>query len=128
MNDGSNAKKNFPRCGSNNHKLAGCIAKTYYDGTVLHIMGDVEEIDEEVSSKISAILNICCDSKLEELMFIQPHVHSPEEKQSACSKNLILKTWILLDSQSTVDVISNGDLLTKINQVKLHPELDVMQG
>ena len=51
-------------------------------------------------------------------MFIQPHIHSPEEKQSVCSKNLILKIWILLDSQSTVDVISNGDLLTKIHRVK----------
>ena len=35
-----------------------------------------------------------------------------------CSKNLILKTLILLNSQSTVDVISNGDLLTKIHHVK----------
>ena len=32
------------------------------------------------------------DTELEELMFIQPHIHSQGEKQSVCSKNLILKT------------------------------------
>ena len=35
-----------------------------------------------------------------------------------CSKNVILKTWLLLNSQSAVDVISNGDLLTKIHRVE----------
>ena len=35
-----------------------------------------------------------------------------------CSKNLILKTKILLDSQSPVDVVNNGDRLTNIHQVK----------
>ena len=68
------------------------------------------------------------DIELEELMFIQPHIHSQGEKQSVCSKNLILKTWILLASQSTVDVISNGDLLTKIHQVKTTLRVDTMQG
>ena len=93
-------------------------------------MGDIEEIeneieesnenDEDVSSKLSSDSNASYDIELEELMFIQPHIHSQGGKQSVCSKNLILKTWILLDSQSTVDVISNsnGDLLTKIQQVK----------
>ena len=46
-------------------------------------------------------------------MFIPPHMHSPEEKQSMCSNNVVLKTWLLLDSQSTIDVINNDDLLTK---------------
>ena len=73
-------------------------------------MGNIKEIDEEVSSEISAAVNTCCGSKLEEIMFIKPHIHSPEEKQSVCSKNLILKRWILLDSQSTVDVISNDNI------------------
>ena len=84
-------------------------------------MNDVEEIkdiDGEVSSELSPTFNTCCTSELEELMFIQSHMHSPEEKQSVCSKNLILKTQILLYSQSTVDVVSNGNFLTKIHQVK----------
>ena len=58
--------------------------------------------------------NASYDIELDKLMFIQSHIHGQGEKQSVCSKTLILKTWILLDSQSTVDVISNGDLLTKI--------------
>ena len=41
-------------------------------------MGDVEEIDGEVSSEFSATSNICRDSEIEELLFIQPHMHSPE--------------------------------------------------
>ena len=86
-------------------------------------MGDIEEIKDEVEeinesnedmgSKLSSDLNTSYDSELEELLFIQPHIHSQEEKHSVCSKNLILKTWILLHSQYKVDVISNGDLLTK---------------
>ena len=79
---------------------------------------EIRESNEDVSSEIYSDFNTCCDIELKELIFIQPHIHSPEEKQSVCSKNLILKTWILLDSQSMVDVISNGDLLTKIHQVK----------
>merc|ERR1712194_685966 len=95
---------------------------------LLRIMGDIEEIeneiednnenDEDVSSKLSSDSNASYNTEIEELMFIQPHIHSSEEKQSVCSKNLILKTRILLDSQSTVDVISNGNLLTKIHRVK----------
>ena len=89
------------------------MPKVHSDGTVLHVMGDVKEIDEEVSSELSATSNICCDSELEDHMFIQPHMYSPEEKQSMGSTNVILKTWLHLDSQSTVDVVSNGNLLTK---------------
>ena len=81
-------------------------------------MGDVEEIDEEVSSEFSAASNICRGSDMEELLFIQPHMHSPEEKQSMRSKYVIPKTWLLLDSQITVDAISNVGLLTKNQQVK----------
>ena len=63
VNDGTKAKKKCPWCGSDNHKLAGCYAKTHFDGTVLRIMGnvkEVKEIDEEVSSEFSAPFNIYC--------------------------------------------------------------------
>ena len=56
VNDGNESKKKCPRCSRNNHKLADCIAKTHYDGTVLHVMCDIEEIDKEVNSEISATL------------------------------------------------------------------------
>ena len=90
-------------------------------GDIKEIENEVEEInenDEDVSSKKPSDCNTSYDVELEELMFIQPHINSQGEKQNAFSKNLILKTWTLLDSQSTVDVISNGDLPTKIHQVK----------
>ena len=75
-------KKKCPQCGRNNHKLADCIAWSHFDGTVLHAMGDTEEIDidEEVSSETTADFNMHCDNKIEELMFTQPHTHSSEEK------------------------------------------------
>ena len=72
------------------------------DGTVLHTMGDIEEIEDEVeeinesnedvSPKLSSDFNTSYDVELEELMFIQPHIHSQGEKQRVCAKNLILKT------------------------------------
>ena len=80
-----------------------------------------------MSSELSADVNTCCDIELGELMFIQPHMHSLEENQSVCSEDLILKTWILVDSQSTVDIVSNGDLLTKSTKSKLHSESDAVQ-
>ena len=64
-------KTNCSRCGHNNHKLVDRIAKTHYDGTVLHVMGgieeikEIEEIDEEVSSELSATFNTCYYIELE---------------------------------------------------------------
>ena len=130
-----------PYHGGHNNANKNNNYNKHADGTVLHIMGDIEEIeneienndenDEDVSSKLSSDSNASYDTEYdtetEELMFIQPHIHSQGEKQSVCSKNLILKTWILLDSQSTLDVISSGDLLTKMHRVKTYSESDVIQ-
>ena len=58
MNDGTKAKKKYPGCSCDNHKLADCYAKTYFDGTVLYVMGKIEELDEEVSSELSTTFNI----------------------------------------------------------------------
>jgi len=49
-------------------------------------------------------------------MMLQPHDYSLKERQNASSKTGIQETWILLDSQSTVDVFSNSDPLTKIHK------------
>ena len=103
-NNGTKSKDKCTRCGRTGHKTANCYTNRHTDGTVLHTMGDIEEIeneveeinenDEDVSSKLSSDFNTSYDIELEELMFIQPHIHSQGEKQSVCSKNLILKTWI----------------------------------
>ena len=108
VNDG--AKDKYPICGCDNHNLADCSIRRHLDGTVLYIMGDIKKCDEGVSAEFSSTFNICCYSELEELMLIQPHKCSSAEKQNMCSKNEILK--------STVDVISNVDLLTEVHWVK----------
>ena len=51
--------------------------------------------DADLHGKLSSDSNASYDTELEDLMFIQPHIHSQGEKQRVCSKNLILKTWIL---------------------------------
>jgi hypothetical protein len=78
VNDG--AKENCPRCSRDNHKLADCIARRHMDVTVLHIVGNIKECDEKVSAYFSTTFNICCDSELEELRFIQLHICSPLDK------------------------------------------------
>ena len=64
-------------------------------------------------SQVRDMVKACSWMLFHDQVFIQPHMYSLEEKQSMCSKNIILKTWLLLDNQSTVGVIGNGDLLTK---------------
>merc|ERR1712194_354095 len=87
--DGKKSKTKCTRCSRTGHKTADCYTNKHADGTVLHIMGDIEEIeneikdnnenDEDVSSKLSSDSNASCDTELEELMFIQPHIHSQGE-------------------------------------------------
>ena len=52
MNDGTKVNKS-PWWGCDNHKVATCFAKTCFDGTVLHVVGDVEDIVKEVTSDFS---------------------------------------------------------------------------
>ena len=53
---------------------------------------------------------------IHELMLFND-TNSPEIRNS-CSKGPIPGTWLLLYSQATIDVISNGGFLTKIHHVK----------
>ena len=57
---------------------------------------------------------------LEVLMFLQPH--EPDSNRTGRSptsskRGTIPTSWLLLDSQSTVDVFSNSDLLSNIHEV-----------
>ena len=98
--------------------------KIHADCTILHIMGSIEDIDDDVSAipvlyhkKLgpcpSDVFDCGDEHLLEELMFLQPHELNTLEKnqQNMSSKRGIPITWMLLDSQSTVDVFFNADLL-----------------
>ena len=120
VNDG---KPKCPRCGRDNHKLANCIARKHMDGTVLHTMGSLDaEVDPEVSTPACgprAIIEFCCGNELDQLMFLQPDMNgdSPTKRSNMGSKAGISESWILLDSQSTIDVFSNPELLTKVHMI-----------
>ena len=90
-------------------------------------MGSIEDIDDNVSAismlnhkKIgpcpSDVFDCGDEHLLEELMFLQPlELNSLENNQQhLSSKRGIPITWMLLDSQSTVDVFCNANLLEKI--------------
>ena len=46
LNDGG--KHKCTRCGRDNHTVDRCVARCSVDGTVLHMMGNIEEVDYEV--------------------------------------------------------------------------------
>ena len=93
------------------------------DGTVLHTMGSLDaEVDPEVSTPACgprAIIEFCCGNELDQLMFLQPDMNgnSPTRRSNTGSKAGISESWILLDSQSTIDVFSNPELLTKVHMI-----------
>ena len=49
-------------------------------------------------------------------MFLQHDANSMKDQQIISSKTGIKESWIMLDSQSTIDVFCNSDLLTKIHK------------
>ncbi|KAL7487947.1 hypothetical protein ACHAW6_013525 [Cyclotella cf. meneghiniana] len=106
------------RCGRDNHAEANCKAKFHANGTVLHIEA-IEEAAEcnegEVSADVFASFNL--STEFNELMFLHDG-DSLNRSNMSSSSSPVRQSWILLDSQSTVDVFSNGELLTIIHKVK----------
>ena len=61
--------------------------------------------------------DLYCDT--EGQMCTQPDINSLMDRSSTPSKAVgIPNTWLLLDSQSIIDVVSNGDLLTQLSKKK----------
>ena len=119
------------RCGRKSHPTEKCFAKKHANGTVLHIIGDMAEVedisDDKVSNASDMFTGPCPTVKPycgyeytedEELMLLQNDVNSLKEASimSSKSKTSIPESWILLDSQSTIDVFSNVSLLTKVHE------------
>ena len=96
------------RCGCNNHTVDKWKAKYHADGTVLRNMGDIEEVECEINNEVIAGITtqngeFFCYSNA--LMFVQPDVSSLMDQSNASSRIIgIPNTWILLDSQSTINV------------------------
>ena len=96
------------RCGRNNHSTKDCFAKRHADGTILYIEAEGSAMDDVSTLEIFGTIG---DSH--GLMF---HIDSPTKHPSSMSsRGSIPNTWILLDSQSTIDVFSNEKLLTNIH-------------
>ena len=73
-----------------------------------HVDGDTRghNDDEEVSAKdvLGVLSNDAC-----ELIFVHSIAKSSLMAQKSSSKAIIPSTWILLDSQSTIDVFCNAE-------------------
>ena len=126
VNDGKNIYKGpaCTRCKRPNHATSDCRARWHADGTMLHMMEEVVEEVKEVEDKDCEVSKcpesfiFDCGDELEELMFLQPHLNgSPTDQQTTSSKRKgIPLTWMLLDSQSTIDVFCNAELLENIRK------------
>ena len=77
--------------------------------------GNNDNDEIEVSSLCSDLF-ATVGHDIHELMLFKD-TNSPESRNS-CSKGPIPGTWLLLDSQATIDVIRNRDFLTNIHHVK----------
>lgn len=91
------------------------------NGTVLHMMREFGGNDDKVSTQAvhgpcPDVIFDCGDELSEGLMFLQPHDADSRTDQSIASSRDIPATWLLLDSQSTIDVFCNWDLLTDIQE------------
>ncbi len=93
---------------------------------MLHINGNVKYVqldgngdDDEVSEDDDEASNCQSYERLShdacELIFTQSDAHSTT--LSTSSSKAIPDTWMLLDSQSTVDVFCNGKLLERIHKI-----------
>ena len=90
---------------------------------MLHNMGEVEEVDYKINNEVSTEMtnnnevstemttneDPCCHDNA--LTVIQPDVNSLMGQSNTSSKTVgIPKAWILLDSQSIIDVFFNDEL------------------
>ena len=92
------------RCGRDTHPTDKCFAKRHEDGTVLHIDASTDDDQVRLSNHLP-------------YTHAYTHGFTLNTNASGRSSNPIPSTWILLDSQSTVDIFSNHELLRNIHEI-----------
>ena len=112
-------KTTCSRCGKIGHSVEKCWATKHANGTILHTMGSDsittagdDNDDTNVSAGIHTNIVHSRGIDYEDLIFLHSNDDSPGTKSS---NRGIPKTWLLLDSQATIDVICNADLITNIH-------------
>ena len=105
------------RCGRPDNPTKKCFANRHVNCNLLHIEGKVEEEWEEYNDQVSYTnLIINYQKEMHALTFLQSN--NTRTKTLNTSSNTIPDTWIMLDSQSTIDVFCNKKLLTWIHATK----------
>ena len=88
---------------------------------MLHNVGEKEKVkyDNEVSTDMTTKNDdVRCHAN--GLIFTQPDTDSLMDQLSTSSETVgIHNTWIMLDSQSTIDVFCNGELLSQIHKTNV---------
>ena len=127
VNKGSYSGPPCDRCGRSSHPTNKCHAKTHDDGTVLHISGEsaTGSLEEQVSTANSVFGTISDNAY--GLMFLNSERRGGRS-QTTSSRASIPETWILLDSQSTIDVFSNPALLRDIHSIKTTMHINCNAG
>ena len=90
VNDGGKRPK-CSRCGRNNHTVDKRTAKYRNDRTMLHNIGEIEEVDYEIKDEVRTEMttkneDLCCHG--DALMFIQPDVSSLMDRSDTSSETV----------------------------------------
>lgn len=122
----TDGNKKCARCGRDNHDTPACVAKTHKNGTMLHTEGTMLHTQEtfgedtggdEVQVRERDLPLFHYSHRVNELLFVTGN-DSKKKNSTSCSSAGIPLSWILLDSELSIDVFCNGDLLTDIHESK----------